>query len=321
MCEDVKSREWFVMKVADPLTFRERITRALACYEEQQGGEKHAFELRSLYDSCTEEQKKHRQSPDSGLVINYVFVKADYVFLQSFQQFCLKFGVGMWFLEVHFVAQRMMVATVSDAEMQQFVRFCEAYRMQAGNEPIPFIELTPETAQANDQALVTNGQFAGLKVVVDSDQDGVPEDSLRVFFVWFHVIGKRAILKKADLEIKHRAKYLNNKYATYDEFFDFLADETVFERYVNQAFTTEDLAKAMRMLKIANYDPNPENHRKRISLRLRLMNLTALIASAYILNDVTKLRTYQNYWKTIRPGMRHPHNEQAHWDEIVKVTL
>lgn len=240
-----------------------------------------------------------RESRD--FLFRYVFIKAKLPELDAFLHWRDMGSIDMRLVQRRSDGERLMAATISEADIDRFFRFCAGYAIYSKNQSLPFFELTPDQARAGDYATVLEGPYAGTQVSVAPDQTGVDDEHLRVNLQMFSSLAVPLVLERSALSMQRPARYSGNKYALYDEFFDYYSLPAPRQRLLSGQSDEHDIAKANRMQRYIGPLQNPRltPRPQRDSRRLRTIKLGALTICSRILGNVAAERQYGHEWEVL----------------------
>lgn len=278
------------------------------------GHEPFDMQIRTPLEFVDLEYSKARISAND-CIFRYVFVKADVKRLMELLLLQQRGKCELRLLKDPLKGGSEMAKT-NDEEIDRFFRFCEAYRLFYGaDKPVNFVKLLPDVIASGDVVeIMQEGQFKGVKAIVETMLEN---EQVSVIVTWFGLTGVRMVFQKSDLLLIRQAKYANNRFAAFDEFFDFLLQPEVFERYQQNSPSGVEIAKALHIKELAHYDEHPGRHASRDSKRVRMLNLAALIAASRILGDTDSLRTYLTQWQNFTSKSE----QQIAPDKILKLII
>lgn len=322
---------WYVLVANEPMKAKEHCRLLKERYEEDTH---RTFPLvlrtPNEYVGNDVEGKKLHRSEARNYLFRYLFAQADFNELDAFLRYRKNGETGMRILGRKIqnsvqidpltgretLVRRATASTVSGREITAFFSFCEAYARLQKSRNIPFVDFTPELAQVGDKALIIHGDFEGQTVTVAAKGEG----QTQVLTTWFDAIAVPVWVKNEDLKMMTPERFANNKFREFDEFFFYYSVEENKERILAQPLA-QDLVKALKMKELAVYDEQEKNHARRCSRKLKVLNLSALIASHWILGNRVETCRYLQAWERLKDGTEIRENDATRLVEEIRKRL
>lgn len=309
---------WYILYAKEPLKARERCLDFKSRYEDATGV---SFELEirtpNEYVGGNIQSMRQMSKEARDFLFRYIFVRTNIVKFEDMLRHPDSFTIGVRLMHNAAHEQSGGYAVISDEEINHFFNNCRIYTYYNNHRFIPFYELEPTNAKAGDRVLITEGQYEGLRVTVAPDQTQAPENSLLVLLPMLGDLYAVAPIPHEHLRMLGPAQKENDKYAHFDQFFDYFSTGAPYQRYLSGEPSDADLARALRMLSIAGNKKDESQRALRDSKRLRYLRISALLVSHKLLNNPLEFHQLLPEWQALTASF----TKETQSDRSIKLLL